>query len=221
MKNIVSAIIPVFLAAAMTGCGMIKPKTDATATLMATKAVTTEPWRCDTTYLMGGKEEMPYVERLRHALNLFTPHHLQVLQDNNVKVCLDQRHALTDSFFFAPYTTLYNTFYPATKDRSAVIGLYDDGGKPWDFYYLHFLDIDPHYRFKFMEMITKRLETGNAPKTPVHFHWWEVCTYNDSYPPIKGRQCCGREELSPIDSSEPAQKDPNLMNPPLVRSVAP
>lgn len=208
MRNFMASVMPLFLAASVAGCGAIeiKPETDAIAGRLAASAAATQP-PCDTGYKMGGKEEMPYAERLRVALNLFTPAQLQTLEKHNVKICLDQRQALTDRGLSGG--TLQNVFYPATKERGAVIGLYDDGKEPKDF----------HFVREFVGLLVERLEKGDAPTVPVYIDKRMVnCGPMDdcmSESGMAGKFRVAKITLRPVELTGLSQKYPGLLNPPV------
>jgi hypothetical protein len=207
--NIMASVMPLFLAASMAGCGAIeiRPETNAIAEHLAAQAAVTQP-RCDTAYIVGGKEEIPYAERLRVTLNLFTPRQLQVLEKHNVKICLDQRHALTNRGFLGG--TLQNVFYPATVDRGAVISLYDSGAGPRDF----------HSVRQFAEQIVERLEKGDAPTGPVYIDKRLVnCGPMDDCNTeggMAGKFQRWKHSLRSVESTGLAQRHPELMNPPVL-----
>lgn len=203
LKNLMGVLMPVFLASAIGGCGHIEinKDTDPLAADMAARANTTAP-RCDTRYMMeDGKEEMPYAGRLRLLLNLATPKQLKVLEKHDVKVCLDQRHALTDRGF--PGGTFTNTFYPATSGRGPVIGLYDDGKEPRDF----------HHTKKFLELVTTMLENGSAAKEALHINVRYAHCNMHGEESFTGKVPCTKYSLRPLLGSALLEKHPEMASP--------
>lgn len=205
LNNLVSVLVPVFLASAMSGCGHIETNksSDILAGNIAARADTAAP-RCDTRYMMeDGKEEMPYAERLRLVLNLATPKQLETLEKHNVKVCLDQRHALTDRGFLGG--TFTNTFYPASAGRGPVIGLYDDGHEPRDF----------HHTEKFMALIAAMLENGSVAKEPLHMNVRYAHCNMHGEESFGGKIPCTKYSLRPLSGSALLEKHPEMVRPPI------
>ncbi len=208
MRNIMASVMPLFLAASVAGCGTIevKPETNAMAERIAMEAATQAP-RCSMAFQETGKEETDYAERLRLTLNLLTPAQLQILEKHDVKICLDQTHARTDRGWFGG--TLLNVFYPATKERGAVIGLYDNGKKPRDFYFVR----------AFVKLVVERLEKGDAPTVPVYIDKRMVnCGPMDdcmSESGMAGKFRVAKFTLRPVAPTGLAQKHPELMKAPV------
>jgi hypothetical protein len=210
VRNFMSAAMPaLLLVTTLGGCGAIeiKPETNAMAERIAMEAATKAP-RCSMAFQETGKEETDYAERLRLTLNLFTPAQLQTLEKHNVKICLDQRHAQTDRGFLGG--TLKNVFYPATKERGAVIGLYDNGKEPRDFNFVR----------QFVALIVERLEKGDAPTKPVYSDKRMVnCGPMDdgiSEGGMAGKIRCAKYSLRTVESTGLAQKYPGLMKAPVL-----
>lgn len=196
---LLATILPLFMAAAIGGCGHIEinKDSDAIASRMAASAPVTEP-RCDTSYIMGaGGEEMPYSERLRRVLNLLTPQQLQTVEKHDVKLCLDQRQALTDRGINGG--TFNNIFYPATKERGPVMAFYDDGREPRDF----------HITRQFAEKIAEGLERGTLPESPVFVERREV--------QCAPKWTCPVYDVRSVSFTGLARKHPEMMAPPVLR----